>query len=59
MYSFMHNVLMFMLYCKTLLLLLRRDIGQIRDRFSGMVRLKVGLSGRSWFKSEKFKTCMG
>ncbi len=34
---------MFILYCKTLLLLLRRDTGKIRDMFGGMGRFKGGL----------------
>ncbi len=28
--------IVFILYCKTLLLLLRRDIGKVRDRFGGI-----------------------
>ncbi len=30
----------FLLYCKTLLLLLRWDTVKVRDRFDGMVRFK-------------------
>ncbi len=37
---------MFILYCKTLLLLLRWDKGKVRDKFDGMGRLKSGLSVR-------------
>ncbi len=35
---------MFILYCKTLLLLLKRDIGKVRDMFVGMGRFK----GKGW-----------
>lgn len=31
------------MYCKTLVLLLRRDTAKVRDRCSGMVRFKDGL----------------
>ncbi len=31
---------MFMLYCKILLLLLRWDMGKVRDMFGGMGRFK-------------------
>ncbi len=34
---------MFILYCKTLLRLLRCDTGKVRDRFGGMGRFKGGL----------------
>ncbi len=37
------NLLGFILYWKTLLLLLRWDMGKVRDRFCGMGRFKVGL----------------
>ena len=37
-----YNVLIvFMLYCKTLLLLLRCDTGKVRDRCGGLGRFKV------------------
>ncbi len=40
-----YNVLIvFILYDKTLLLLLRWDTGKVRDRFGGMGRFKCGLS---------------
>ncbi len=40
----MYNLLIvFILYCKTLLLLLRWDMGKVRDRFGGMGRFKGGL----------------
>ncbi len=35
-------LIIFILFCKTLLLLLRRDAGNIKDRFGGMGRLRVG-----------------
>ncbi len=39
-----YNVLIvFILYCKTLLLLLRWDVGKVRDGLSGMGRFKGGL----------------
>ncbi len=39
-----YNVLIvFILYCKIVLLLLRWDIGKVRDRFGGIGRFKVGL----------------
>ncbi len=31
-----------LLYCKTLLLLLRWDMGKVRGRFGGLVVLRVG-----------------
>jgi len=34
----------FILYCETLLLLLRWDTGEVRDRVGGMGRFKSGLS---------------
>ncbi len=34
---------MFMLYCKSLLLLLRLDTVEVRDRLGGLVRFKGGL----------------
>ncbi len=36
-------VIVFILYCNTLLLLLRWDMGKVRDRFGGMGRFKGGL----------------
>ncbi len=45
--NWMTNVLIvFKLYCKTLLLLLRWDTGKVRDRFGGRRRFKVGLGVR-------------
>ncbi len=41
---------MFILYCKTLLLLLRWDTGKVRDRFGGMGRFKGGLRCKGWVK---------
>ncbi len=64
---------MFILYCKTLLLLLRWDTGKVRDWLSGMGRFKGGLRCKGWvnsviinvityryFKKYKYnvKTCM-
>ncbi len=44
-----YNVLIvFILYCKTLLLLLRWDTGKVRDRFGGMGRFKGGLRCKGW-----------
>ncbi len=44
-----YNVLIvFILYCKILLLLLRWDTGKVRDRFGGMVRFKGGLRCKGW-----------
>ncbi len=43
-----YNVLIvFILYCKTLLLLLRWDTGKVRDRFGG----KGGLKCKGWVNS--------
>ncbi len=42
---------MFILYCKTLLLLLRWDTGKIRDMFGGMGRFKGGLRCKGWVSS--------
>ncbi len=43
-----YNVLIgFILYCKTLLLLLRWATGKVRDRFGGIGRFKVGLRGNT------------
>ncbi len=39
---------MFILYCETLLLLLRWDTGEVRDRVGGMGRFKSGLSFNGW-----------
>ncbi len=41
---------MFILYCKTLLLLLRWDTGKVRDRFGGWVGIKGGIMG-GWVNS--------
>ncbi len=47
-----YNVLIvFILYCKTLLLLLRWDTGKVRDRFGGMGRFKGGLRCKGWGNS--------
>ncbi len=47
-----YNVLIvFILYCKTLLLLLRWDMGQVRARFGGMGRFKGGLRCKGWVNS--------
>ncbi len=47
-----NNVLsVFILYCKTLMLLLRWDTGKFRDRFGGMGRFKGGLRSKGWFNS--------
>jgi len=37
-----------MLYCKTLLLLLRCDTGKVRDRCGGMGRFKGRLKCKGW-----------
>ncbi len=42
---------MFILYCKTLLLLLRWDTGKVRDRLSGMGRFNSGLKCKEWVNS--------
>ncbi len=36
-------LIVFILYCKTLLLQLRWDMGKVRNRFGGMGRFKDGL----------------
>ncbi len=47
-----YNVLIvFILYCKTLLLILRWDTGKVRDRFGSMGRFKGGLRCKGWVKS--------
>ncbi len=47
-----NNVLIvFILYCKTLLLLLRWDAGKVRDMFGGMGRFKGGLRCEGWVNS--------
>jgi len=40
------TAIVLMLYCKALLLLLKWDMGKVRDRFGGMVRFKGGLKGK-------------
>jgi len=40
------NKYVLMLYCKSLLLLLRCDAGKVRDRCGGMGRFKGGFRGR-------------
>ncbi len=48
----MCNVLIvFISYCKTLLLQLRWDTGNVRDRFGGMGRFKGGLRCKGWVNS--------
>ncbi len=42
-------LIVFILYCKTLLLLLRWDTG--KDKFSGMDRLNGGLRCKGWVNS--------
>ncbi len=42
---------MFILCCKTLLLLLRWYTSKIRDRFGGMGRFKDGLRCKGWVNS--------
>ncbi len=39
-------IIVFALYCKTLLLLLRWDRVKVSDRFGGMGRFKGGLTSR-------------
>ncbi len=39
---------MFILYCKTVLLQLRWETGEVRDRFGGMGRFKDGLRFKGW-----------
>ncbi len=39
------------LYCKSLLLLLRWDSGEVRGRFGGMGRFKGGLRCKRWVNS--------
>ncbi len=47
-----YNVLIvFILNFKTLLLLLRRDMGKVRDMFGGMGRFKGGLRCKGWVNS--------
>ncbi len=41
-------IVVFILYCKTLLLLLRWDMDKVRDRFDGMCRFKGGLRCKGW-----------
>ncbi len=38
-------------YCKSLLLLLRWDTGEVRGRFVGMGRFKGGLRCKGWVNS--------
>ncbi len=42
---------MFILYLKTILLLLRWDTGNVRDMFSCMGRFKGGLRCKGWVNS--------
>ncbi len=47
-----YNVLIvIILYCKTLLLLLRWDTGKFRDRFGGKGWFKGGLRCKGWVNS--------
>ncbi len=47
-----YNILIVvLLYCKTLLLLLRWDAGKVRHRFGGMGRFKGGLRCKGWVNS--------
>ncbi len=47
-----YNILIvFMLYCKILLLLLRWDMGKVRDMFGGMGRFKGWLMCKGWVNS--------
>ncbi len=41
-------LIVFILYCKTLLLLLRWDTGKVRDSFGGMGRFKGRLRCKRW-----------
>lgn len=41
----------FILYCKTLILLLRWDTGKVRDKFVAMGRFKGGLRSKEWVNS--------
>ncbi len=53
-----YNVLIvFVLYCKTLSLLLRWDAGKVRDRFGGMGRFKDGLRCKEWVNSVIINVC--
>ncbi len=42
---------MFILYCKTLLLLLRWASDKVRDRFGGMGRFKGAIRCKGWVNS--------
>ncbi len=46
-----HVLIVVLLYCKTLLLLLRWDAGNVRDRFGGLGRFKCGLRCKGWVNS--------
>ncbi len=48
-------LLCFILYCKTLLLLLKGDTGKVRDRFGSMGRFKGGLRCKGWVKQCDYK----
>ncbi len=48
MYLFFDVSTMYLLYCKTFLLLVRWDTGKVRDRFGGMGRFKGGLRCKGW-----------
>ncbi len=51
-----YNVfIVFILNCKTLLLLLRWDTGKGRDRFGGMGRFKDRLRCKGWVNSGNYK----
>ncbi len=44
-------LIVFILHCKTLLLLLRWDTGKVRHRFGGMGGFKGGLRCKEWVNS--------
>jgi len=44
------NKYVLMLYCKSLLLLLRCDMGKVRDRCGGMGRFKGGFKCKGWVR---------
>ncbi len=46
-----YNVLVFILYCKTPLLLLRWDAGKVRDWLASVGRFKGGLRCTGWVNS--------
>ncbi len=48
MYLHQKILIVFILYCKALLLLLRWDRGKVWDRFGGMGMFKGGLRCKGW-----------